>query len=456
MGQMYDRQIAVITRAVAVASAQSAAFSAGTLAIYLRSDVACFVQIGSSPTATGAAPSIPIDPFQWIGQASFKKMRETQDQLKKSFRKRGLNFKGQHVELSLLEAVFSRGNEDCSGLIETAWRAGCRFDGWSELFDFDKWLLASEKMSIDLHEYATKSYDLKSFLPWGFIDTGITDEFLSLEYKRALNGEVTHDCKDGCYGCGLRCRGTGEKTENTKEDPYRTINTSLKSLRHENKPARSFRIRFSKTGKLRYLSHQEVMTTLLRAIRRANIPMIYSSGFHPHPKISFGPALPTGVEGLNEYFDIEVSAVTDVMELLNNLNSELPEGLEALEISSKPFTKRSLNDIISCYEYEMDIDDSSHKKIEFFMKLKQYLVSRNNKPVDIRPMVKSVKVAGKKLLLTLVDTDNNARLYEILKEIFQASIEELNELSVKRTRLYGYNTKTMLKPMTKEKIWAEK
>ena len=67
MGQMYDRQIAVITRAVAVASAQSAAFSAGTLAIYLRSDVACFVQIGSSPTATGAAPSIPIDPFQWIG-----------------------------------------------------------------------------------------------------------------------------------------------------------------------------------------------------------------------------------------------------------------------------------------------------------------------------------------------------------------------------------------------------
>jgi hypothetical protein len=67
MAIQYNKQVTVTTRAVAVASAQSTAFSAGTFAIYIRSDVLCYVQIGSNPTATTAAPSIPIDPFQWVG-----------------------------------------------------------------------------------------------------------------------------------------------------------------------------------------------------------------------------------------------------------------------------------------------------------------------------------------------------------------------------------------------------
>jgi len=398
----------------------------------------------------------PHTPFQWIGQASFNKLRETQDHLRKSFRKKGLSFKGQHVEPSLLEAVLSRGDEDCAGLIETAWRKGCRFDGWSEFFDFDKWLSASEDMSLNLYDYAAKSYDLNDLLPWSFVDTGITDDFLKLEYGRAFNGEVTSDCRNGCYGCGLKCRSAGERAEEVINEPDGTTILSSKLPGHKNKVPRKFRVRFSKTGKLRYLSHQETITSLLRAIRRADISLNYSSGFHPHPRISFGPALPTGVEGLNEYFDIEVSAVSNVMELLKRLNTELPEGLEALEILPSPISKRPLNDDNTCYEYEVVIDESAHGNIDYFLNLSQCIVSRNNKSVDIRPMVKSAEISGSRLLLTVVDTDSKARLHEILKEIFQASNEEVTALSVKRVRLYGYNIKNMQKPVAKEKVWAEK
>ena len=62
---IYNRQVNVITRAVAVASAQSAAFPADTLSIDLMSDVLCYVQVNDNPTATTAAPSVPIQPFQW-------------------------------------------------------------------------------------------------------------------------------------------------------------------------------------------------------------------------------------------------------------------------------------------------------------------------------------------------------------------------------------------------------
>ena len=58
--------------------------------------------------------------------------------------------------------------------------------------------------------------------------------------------------------------------------------------------------------------------------------------------------------------------------------------------------------------------------------------------------------------LTIVDTESKARVHEILKEIFQTSIEEITALPVKRVRLYGYNINNMVNPMNKEKVWAEK
>ncbi|HDK41618.1 MAG TPA: TIGR03960 family B12-binding radical SAM protein, partial [Nitrospirae bacterium] len=93
----------------------------------------------------------PHTPFQWLGQLSYEELRSRQDHLRKAFRKKGMNFKGQHVETSLLEAVFSRGDADSALLLETAWKQGCRFDSWSEFFDFNKWQTAAKKTGIDLH-----------------------------------------------------------------------------------------------------------------------------------------------------------------------------------------------------------------------------------------------------------------------------------------------------------------
>ena len=78
-----------------------------------------------------------------------------------------------------------------------------------------------------------------------------------------------------------------------------------------NVPTR-LRVTFSKTGDMRYLSHNELMTVMFRALRRAQIPVAYSAGFHPHPTISFGPALAVGVEGLKEYFDVELTALIGI------------------------------------------------------------------------------------------------------------------------------------------------
>jgi radical SAM family uncharacterized protein/radical SAM-linked protein len=387
----------------------------------------------------------PHTPFQWLGQDSFDNLRAKQDMLRNAFRKKGLNFKGQHVELSLLEAVFSRGDKDSAVLLENAWRLGCRFDGWSEMFDFEKWLEAAKMSDIDLYSYAKRSFEIDEELPWGFIDIGVDDAFMKAEYKKAFEGTVTPDCRDNCIGCGLKCEVYSQPSALSSQ-LNKTEEKS--STNQKNLPPTKMRVRFSKTGKLRLLSHQEVMTSLLRATRRADIPVLYSEGFHPHPKLSFGPALPSGVEGTGEYFDIEISTLMRPEDFIEKINHELPDGLKVSAASLLSKKSRSLNEFISRYEYEIIIDKEDEKYIHSFMDLEKITVERKKNDVDIRPMVESAEVNDKKLYLTLKDNGIiKVRLFEILKELFNKPHEELYSLSIIRVGSYGLEDKRWIEPL---------
>ncbi len=375
-------------------------------------------------------------PFQWTGQSPLQDLRGKQDYIRRAFRKRGINFKGQHVEHSLLEAVFSRADRQGALLLEAAWRLGCRFDGWSELFDFDMWVRASEKAGIDLHEYASRSFDAGEDLPWDFIDTGITRDFLISEYRRAMEGKTSSDCMTACRACGLECNGVRRKP--ATHDLQSPAFMSWPAARSPQPATLRMRVRFSKTGDMRYLSHSELMTTVLRAVRRASIPVAYSAGFHPHPKISFGPALPVGVEGLNEFFDIDLSAPLKPADFIGMLNSRLPDGLEILSAALIGMNEKALNNIFSRYEYEIRIDSAWRKHIDSFMDRQSWPVYRDNrKTVDIRPLVEKAETGGDTLRLVLVDTGSvKARLQEVLREMLQADEEEIQSASIKRVGLW--------------------
>ena len=396
----------------------------------------------------------PHTPFQWLGQAPYDELREKQDLLRHALRKMGVHFKGQHIELSLLEAVFSRGDSTCASLLESAWRLGCHFDGWSESFDFDKWLNAAEKTGIDLYQYAARTYDFSSELPWDFIDTGITKKFLRSEYEKSIKKETTIDCKHLCSRCGLECHEEPEKKINVSREARRTRHNkdflqydrfplSPVHNRHvTQRPLHSIRVRvkFSKTGILRYLSHREVITAFSRVLRRAHVPLFYSKGFHPHPKISFGPPLPVGVEGINEYFDVELPASLNHSDILPQINASLPEGLKVHSATHVHKKGKALNDFISRYEYEINIDKTMNESIHSFISLQKYMVTRERTEVDIRPMVERTDINNGSLNVTLVDTTIfKVRLYELLGVLLQKPVEHLQTVPIRRVFLYGYH-----------------
>ena len=143
-------------------------------------------------------------PFQWEPQDTIEEFQEKQKHLCRIMRIKGVEFNWHEPQVSFLEAVFARGDRRTADALEAAWRLGCRFDGWTDQFKFDKWMEAFEQTGVDPKFYANRRREKDELLPWAFIDAGVTQSFLWRERERAVNAQPTPDCRKGCQGCGLK------------------------------------------------------------------------------------------------------------------------------------------------------------------------------------------------------------------------------------------------------------
>lgn len=142
--------------------------------------------------------------FQWEPQADLEELQRRQNYLRGQLKERGLVFHWHEAKTSFLEAALSRGDRRLARVLEEAWRLGCRFDGWSECFDFGRWRQAFIRAGLDPGWYAYRRYAYDDVLPWDHIDAGVSRNFLVREHKRAMEGRATPDCRNGkCPGCGL-------------------------------------------------------------------------------------------------------------------------------------------------------------------------------------------------------------------------------------------------------------
>ena len=147
----------------------------------------------------------PFTPFQWEPQDTLAQVQEKQLHLREALYKvKGVNFNYHESGLSYLEACFSRGDRRMGKVLLRAFEKGCMLDGWSEQFKFDAWMEAFAECGVDPAFYAYRRREKDEILPWDFIDSGISKEFLWREKEKAERAETTRDCRQGCNGCGLQ------------------------------------------------------------------------------------------------------------------------------------------------------------------------------------------------------------------------------------------------------------
>ncbi|EHQ91880.1 TIGR03960 family B12-binding radical SAM protein [Desulfosporosinus youngiae] len=152
-------------------------------------------------------------PFQWEPQEAGSSVELKQKYLREKLRDRRLKYNYHDVTTSYLEAVFAKGDRRLAPLLEWAVKRGCRFDGWSEQFQYDVWMEGFKELGIDPRFYANRAMDYDDILPWEHIGSGVSKRFLVEEHHRALQEAKTIDCRyEDCTGCGV-CPGRGVQIE---------------------------------------------------------------------------------------------------------------------------------------------------------------------------------------------------------------------------------------------------
>jgi radical SAM-linked protein len=145
-------------------------------------------------------------------------------------------------------------------------------------------------------------------------------------------------------------------------------------------PVQRLRIRYAKRGRLRFTSHRDFSRAFERAVFRARVPMAYSSGFNPHPRISYAGAAPTGSASEAEYLEIGLAEVVDPATIHAELDEALPDGLDVLEVVESP--GGSLADLLQGSRWLLDLDvdpAAAQEAVATFLGAPEVLVQRMTK-----------------------------------------------------------------------------
>ena len=155
----------------------------------------------------------PFTALQWASQNTkedfIEKAYLTKKSVMEQLNQKSIKYNWHEADVSVMEGVFARGDRKIGKVIKRAYDMGCLYDAWGEYYKNDLWLQAFEEEGIDIGFYTTRERDLDEIFPWDFIDCGVTKEFLKREWKKAMNGEVSPNCKEKCQGCGAMRFETG-------------------------------------------------------------------------------------------------------------------------------------------------------------------------------------------------------------------------------------------------------
>ena len=422
----------------------------------------------------GARPHISITispfspkshtPFQWEAQNPIDEIHRKHAYLKQRVRRLPVKLKLRDPHVSFLEGVLGRGDRRFADVIETAWRAGARFDAWKEWFGFGRWAQAFEECGIDATRYAG-AIDVQQSLPWSHIDkANLTTDFLLRQRERSH--EAMKRPKDDPLGREeMPFAVPVPQPEEEPGDVAAEVETVFPqfapdgealfgrrprrrraSSQNQVAPTKSrVRIRWQKGAPVRFTSHLDCMRAFERAIRRADWPVAFTEGFSPHMKMSFGPPLPLGFTSDDEYFDVQLDAVfTD--RHFRRLQSVLPRGFQVVHYQPVYNTSQSLTEMLNRADYQVTLDarmDDAGTRLADFVNASEYCVERprKNRVVDIRPSVLDIahRQDGPRhdYRFTLkIGVPSVARPLEVIAAVTGRSPHDCAAARVRRLRLY--------------------
>ena len=413
----------------------------------------------------------PFTPFQWFSQNTSVEFEEKIKYLKQKTRDHRLKtvkLNCTDPETALLEAAMSRGDRRFSKLIYLAHKYGAKFDSWGESLNLDTWNKAAKETDIDLMSEATKHREVGSINPWDIIDTGLLNKFLIKEYEEAIKVSETPACTENkCHACGV-CfeldvvnevttdksnnnkfvktlgEGRGEKVKKESSTIHRLPSPKfpipIKSIQ-------KVEIIHTKTQDLRFISHLDVQRLFERALRRADVPVSFSEGFNPRPKMHWLLPLPIYYESNYELLHLDLNDYVKDSDLQIMLNGQLPQEFQVkscinVDLSSKFPNIDNIKISYNVLTIHPDMWEEFTGEVDFvincFLEQKSLILkvlkgnkekeSKEQKEIDIRKNTERIIILNTKPLELELVLSGNTRAEIILNYITQEVLmKKINE-----------------------------
>jgi radical SAM family uncharacterized protein/radical SAM-linked protein len=405
-------------------------------------------------------------PFQWAAQDPIERLHEKTTYLREQLQHRRINVKWRAPEVACVENIFARGDRRLSKTLFQARQSGCRLDGWSDFFSYALWEEAFEKSDIDPHVY-TSQINMDQSLPWEHIAVGLSKDTLAREWEQTQAGG-----EDAYPMMVSPQKRKHEGSERSLPDNHLvdTVAGAIDSPYGRSRRKRTktplqvakvrIRMKYTKSVAVRFLSHLDLVRAFERAMRRAALPVAYSQGFHPHPKMAFGPPLALGMTSQAEYVDIQFEQPYS-QTMIDSLNHAFPHGLHILQ--AKPIFGKtpSLSSIIHQAEYLVTLDQlltqqQMEEAIQALLRHSEIWVQRQGKgqtkEVDIRPYILAMApLAGDEetaLRLHLRTSDTgHAKPNEVMSQFLSRPLSELATLRVERLEQFAEKDGQLVSPM---------
>ncbi|MCZ8161453.1 MAG: TIGR03960 family B12-binding radical SAM protein, partial [Microcystis sp. LE19-196.1B] len=288
----------------------------------------------------------PHTPFQWHSVSTAEFIRK-QELLRQEFQgMRGVKVNYTDVRISAMEDFIGRGDRSLGKVVLRAWQLGAGMDAWWDNTEkaYQAWSQAIEESGLtwkyrqveqgEWNIFADTDKDiLERPLPWDHLDTGIDKKWLEEDLKRALDAATVPDCSfEGCSHCGVCSVDFGHNI--VIEAP--PIPAFAGHFQPNQERAQRIRVWFGKIGEIALVSHLDLVRLFDRVVRRAAIPISFTGGFHPGPRISIANALSLGATSSGEIVDFELTKVIDLERFKQQLSAQLPADLPVYQVEEIP------------------------------------------------------------------------------------------------------------------------
>jgi radical SAM family uncharacterized protein/radical SAM-linked protein len=303
----------------------------------------------------------PHTPFQWHSVSTAEFIRK-QELLRQEFQgMRGVKVNYTDVRISAMEDFIGRGDRSLGKVVLRAWQLGAGMDAWWDNTEkaYQAWSQAIEESGLtwkyrqveqgEWNIFADTDKDiLERPLPWDHLDTGIDKKWLQEDLKRALDAATVPDCSfEGCSHCGVCSVDFGHNI--VIEAP--PIPAFAGHFQPNQERTQRIRVWFGKIGEIALVSHLDLVRLFDRVVRRAAIPISFTGGFHPGPRISIANALSLGATSSGEIVDFELTKVMDLETFKQQLTAQLPADLPVYQVEEIPLNAPAATRLLEKAEY---------------------------------------------------------------------------------------------------------